>query len=595
MSGRGRSGEPRRGAHRRLGRPPLWRRNIRHRQIAQIAPPFVTTYPTPPAGIAAPETPLAAGRVLRYVYVARLAFASAIFVAALTRWLEAAEAQKLFASVSLVLAMGFTAASVVWSEVWERPLTRTFRYLQVLFDLVLVSAIVASTGGPSSPFAAVYVLVIAVAALWLPVGGSLLVAGLGCALYVFVTFAILETRLEGAVLFQSAVFASVAIGSAFVSERLRRAGAGSEKLAEELVQVRLQAADVLRALDSGVLTVDGAGRLLYANPAASRLLDMPLDMRLGRPVQDLLATRAPALAAVLVRAARDGHRAQRADAEVATDARTFAIGVTTTAVGEPEARTATAIFADIADQRRLEQLRLSAQRLEAVAELSASLAHEIRNPLAAIRSAVEQLAARARANDDEQALAALVMRESDRLSRLLSEFLDFARVREARMAPVDIAGLLRHVADVIRQHPDRHEHTTILAPPASATCQVNGDEDLLVRAVLNLALNAVQAMPEGGTLTLRYVVPPDPMPPEAATLASAAVAIVVEDTGPGLAQEVRERIFQPFITTKIGGHGLGLPVAHRAVEAHRGVIAVESGPTGTRFTLCLPRSPQLAA
>lgn len=539
--------------------------------------------------------PLAAGRVLRYVYVARLAFASAIFVAAITRWLEAAEAQKLFASVSLVLAMGFTSASVVWSEVWERPLTLSFRYGQVLFDLMLVSVIVASTGGPNSPFAAVYVLVIAVAALWLPVGGSLLVAGLGCALYVFVTFAILETRLEAAVLFQSAVFGTVAIGSAFVAERLRRAGAGSEKLAEELVQVRLQAADVLRALDSGVLTVDSAGRLLYANPAASRLLDMSLDSRLGRPVQELLAQRAPALAAALVRTARDGHRAQRADAEVDTTARRFAIGVTTTAVGEPEARTATAIFADIGDQRRLEQLRLTAQRLEAVAELSASLAHEIRNPLAAIRSAVEQLAARARGDDDEQALAALVMRESDRLTRLLSEFLDFARVREARLAPVDIAGLLRHVGDVMRQHPDRHEQTVIETPAAGEVYLVNGDEDLLVRAVLNLALNATQAMPDGGTLTLRYVVPPHPLPREAAALPDQAVAIIVEDTGPGLAQEVRERIFQPFITTKVGGHGLGLPVAHRAVEAHRGVIAVDSGPSGTRFTLCLPHSTPRAA
>jgi two-component system sensor histidine kinase PilS (NtrC family) len=187
------------------------------------------------------------------------------------------------------------------------------------------------------------------------------------------------------------------------------------------------------------------------------------------------------------------------------------------------------------------------------------------------------------------------MRESDRLSRLLSEFLDFARVREARMAPVDIAGLLRHVGDVIRQHPDRHDATVIHAPPATATCRVDGDEDLLVRAVLNLALNAVQAMPTGGTLTLRYTVPPEPLPPEAAGLGRDVVAIVVEDTGPGLAPEVRDRIFQPFITTKAGGHGLGLPVAHRAVEAHRGLIAVDSSPTGTRFTLCLPRRTLHAA
>lgn len=581
------------GAAAEVGRPP-WRRNIRRRQIAPLP---VSTAFTPAAGLPVAGTaPLEPGRVLRYVYVARLAFAVAIFVAALVRWLDAPGTQTLFASVSLVAAMGFTAASVVWSEIWERPLTRTFRYGQVLFDLALVSAIVTATGGASSPFAAVYVLVIALAALWLPLGGSLLVAGLGCALYVFITFVLLETRLEGAVLLQSGVFGVVAIGSAFVADRLRRAGQGTERLAEELVQVRLQAADVLRALDSGVITVDVEGRLLYANPAASRLLDLPLEARVGRPVLDALRDRAPGLVAALTRTALEGHRAQRADAQVRTPARVFSIGVTTTAVGDaPDARNATAIFADISDQRRIEQLRLAAQRLEAVAELSASLAHEIRNPLAAIRSAVEQLAVRAPADADERALSALVLRESDRLSRLLSEFLDFARVREARLAPVDVAGLLRHVADLARQHPDRGDAVTITAPGPDVACVADIDEDLLVRALLNLALNAIQAMGPEGALTLALSTDPARLPREAAALGTDVVMLTVRDTGPGLAPEVRERIFQPFITTKAGGHGLGLPVTHRAIEAHRGVIGVETGPGGTSFTLCLPRHARAAA
>lgn len=561
----------------------------------------MTTAYTPAAGLPVAGTaPLDAGRVLRYVYVARLAFAVAIFVAALVRWLDAPGTQTLFASVSLVTAMAFTAMSVVWSEVWERPLSRTFRYGQVLFDLALVSTIVTATGGPSSPFVAVYVLVIALAALWLPLGGSLLVAGLGCALYVLITFVLLETRLEGAVLLQSAVFGAVAIGSAYVADRLRRAGQGTERLAEELVLVRLQAEDVLRALESGVVTVDGAGRLLYANPAASRLLDLPLAGRVGRPVLRAVRERAPALAAALERTVRDGHRAQRADATVRTDARTFPIGVTTTDVtfsgpqGPEEGRSVTAIFADISDHRRIEQLRLSAQRLEAVAELSASLAHEIRNPLAAIRSAVEQLAARRREDEDERALAALVLRESDRLSRLLGEFLDFARVREALLAPVDVAALLRHVAEVVRRHPDRSTGVAIEVPGPEVTCPMDADEDLLVRAVFNLALNAVQAMPTGGTLTLAVSADQPRLPRGAEHLAGNVVVLAVRDTGPGLAPEVRGHLFQPFITTRAGGHGLGLPVAHRAVEAHGGVIDVETGPDGTCVTICLPRRARAA-
>lgn len=552
----------------------------------------VAPSPTPPAGSPlAVFVPLDPARVVRYVYVGRLTIALAIFAAAVARWLDATVTQTLFASVSLVAAMGFTAASVVWTEIWERPLTRPFRYAQTLFDLVLVSAIVLATGGASSPFVAVYVLVIAVASLWLPVGSSLLVATLGCALYAFVTFVMLETRVGGTVLLQSAVFGAVAIGAATVAERLRGAGAGSERLAEELVLVRLQAADVLGALESGVITVDGGGRLLYANAAAGRLLGMPMDGREGRPILDAIERRAPALAEALARTAREGRGVPRTETDIAVQGRTFPLAVTTTVVGSESAdRSATAIFADVSDQRRVAELRTSAQRLEAVAELSASLAHEIRNPLAAIRSAVEQLASRAPADTDERALASLIVREADRLSRLLGEFLDFARVRPAIPAPIDGVALLRDTAAVIRSHPDCGPATRVEPPPADDTCPFEGDADLLMRALVNLALNAAQAMPEGGRLWLEADPSPAALPAEAAALGVPVVALRVRDTGPGLADEVRARIFQPFITTRPGGHGLGLPVAFRAVEAHRGVILVDSGPTGTTFSLYLPRA-----
>lgn len=532
-------------------------------------------------------------RMLRAVYVARVAFAFAIFLAAVTRWLEAALTQTLFSSVSLVVAMGFTAASVAWSEGFGRPPSRGFRTAQTLFDHALVTIIVAVTGGPSSPFAAVYVLVIAVGALWLPVFTSLLAAGLASTLYLWLTLALLESGSSGAVLLQAGVFLLVAAVSALVAERLRQAGAGSERLAEELVLLRLQAADVLRTLDSGVVTVDGSARLLYANPAASRLLGVELDGREGRPVDALFGDIAPELAAVLRSSAAEGSRVERLDGTIRRRVSPVAIGIRTTVVGDaPGTRSATAVFADVSELRRNELLRLAAQRLEAVADLSASLAHEIRNPLAAIRSAVEQLAARPAMDEDGRVLGALIVRESDRLSGLLGEFLDFARVREPRLAPMDLAGLLRHIARVVAAHPDCAPGTVVAVEGADVPCAIDADEDLLTRAILNLALNGVQAMPGGGQLTLVLDTAPDPVPSAAAALGRDVAVVTVRDTGPGLHPDVIARIFQPFVSRRPGGHGLGLPVAHRAVQAHGGVLTVDTGPGGTAFQLCLPRHPR---
>src|SRR2546421_3200132 len=183
----------------------------------------------------------------------------------------------------------------------------------------------------------------------------------------------------------------------------------------------------------------------------------------------------------------------RVEATVRRPDRTFPIGVTTTTLdvepaGEPRV---TAIFTDISDSKRLEELHLRAERLEAVAELSASLAHEIKNPLASIRSSVEQLGRAKRANADEKFLTSLVVRESDRLSRLLSEFLDFSRVRATECRPLDLHTVAGAAIRLVREHPDCPEGAVIGL--AGGATPLEGDEDLLHRVVSNLVLNAVQA------------------------------------------------------------------------------------------------------
>ena len=530
-------------------------------------------------------------KIVRWVYVGRLTLAFAIFLAAVLAWLRASSTNTLIASLAFAGAMVFTVLSAIWSEIWARPLGRTFLTLQSVVDLLLVTAVVHVTGGPTSTFAGIYVLVIAVAALLLPVGGGFLIAVLGNVLYAADSLGQVETLGDRALWLQLFVFAVVAVGSALIAERLRRAGSGSERLAAELVQVRLQAEDILRAIESGIITVDREGHLLYANVAAGRLLGLDTDPYIGRAVIGALAERAPALASALEHTARQRERVLRAEGTIIVAGLAHPVGVTTTFAGGDDPSTqfsATAIFQDISDQKRMEQLQVRAQRLEAVTALGASLAHEIKNPLAIIRSAVEQLARRSAADADERTLAGLITRETDRVSRILSEFLDFTRVRAARFARIDATALGRNAAELAAAHPERAEGVCVVVRAGDDPIWLDGDEDLLHRAVFNLSLNAVQASPPHGEVRVDVVLADDATLPSGLPQRGPHVRIAVTDSGSGLPASVRERLFEPFQTTRASGTGLGLPMVHRAVESHRGLVLVDTGESGTCFTLYLP-------
>ena len=360
-------------------------------------------------------------------------------------------------------------------------------------------------------------------------------------------------------------------------------------LAIELRRVRLEADDILRNIRSGVLTVDGFGRLAFINPTAERLLDLDGEALIGRPVLDELKTRSSELWAAAVAGIRNGRKISRGEGVVVQGGgRIFPIGLSTTTFRQEaqEAPSVTAIFTDISDLKEVQELHMRAERLEAVAELSASLAHEIRNPLASIRSSVEQLARSKHADDDERFLAGLIVRESDRLSRLLSEFLDFARVRATHFVPLDLHSLVVSVVRLIRAHPECRPDAVITVEGGHTLLE--GDEDLLHRVVANLVLNAVQAA--RGPIRITVSVAPAQFSeiPHGTNLEH-AVRLQVRDNGPGIPEEVRERLFQPFVSGRSGGSGLGLAIVQRAVEAHRGLVLVESAAgSGTTFTIFLP-------
>src|SRR5690606_27647725 len=279
--------------------------------------------------------------------------------------------------------------------------------------------------------AALYVALVTIYALLLPVGRGLIAVAFAVVCYVVIVLQSSLTPPGVEFWTQLGVIAFVGGMIAVLGNRLATAAREQRALADALAQARLEADEILATIQSGVITVDGEGRLAYINPRARRVVGGD-GFVTGEPVMETLRARSRDLHEALQRGISHGTRMQRGEAQVRrADGSLFPVGVSTTTFYRPGGGppSVTAIFTDISDLKRLQEFRLRAERLEAVASLSASLAHEIRNPLAAIRSAVEQLAVGVAEDDDDKVLADLVMRESERLNRLLSEFLDFSRVR----------------------------------------------------------------------------------------------------------------------------------------------------------------------
>jgi two-component system, NtrC family, sensor histidine kinase PilS len=529
-------------------------------------------------------------QMLSWAYLGRMSLGGAVFVAAAWVWRAATPGTTFAATIIFVACLVFTGASVVYTHMAGRQPSRRYLYLQVLFDVSLVASVVHITGGKDSAFSPLYVLAIFSAAVLLPITGGVLVGILASLLYLADVVWSAE-HLDIGVVLQVALFATLALVTGYLGDRLRRTGATLGEVETELRLLRLDTDDILASIATGILTVNGDGRLVYINPTASELLGLPAQEWLGYPILDVLDRQAPGMGALLGGALVERRIVQRFESPGAIEG--TVLGITTALMDrpEPERPSVTAIFQDITEGKRMEVLRRRAERLEAVAELSASLAHEIRNPLASIRSATEQLSQDGVEVADRTVLRDLVVRESERLSRLLTEFIDFARVQLRSTRRVALARLLRNAVDVVRTNPEASGRTIVLdGVGEDEPLAVNGDEDLLHRAVLNLVLNAAQWAGPGGRVrvSMEEVAAEDapaPIPGET------AVCIRVADSGPGIPDEDREHVFDPFFTLRPGGTGLGLPLVHRAAEAHGGIVVLEDRAAegwGASFALYLP-------
>ncbi|MEX1365571.1 MAG: ATP-binding protein [Nannocystaceae bacterium] len=226
--------------------------------------------------------------------------------------------------------------------------------------------------------------------------------------------------------------------------------------------------------------------------------------------------------------------------------------------------------------------RKERERLAALGEMAAGLAHEIRNPLGAMKGAAQVLRPNAAMDEQTQEFLDIILEEVERLNRVVSQFLTYSRPFKGEMAPVDLSEVIAATMRLMSEA--QRERITVAAPPDDLP-QVRGDADALRQVVLNLVLNALDAIGEAdeGAISISLG------KRRRGLLRDDAVALHVCDNGPGLSQQTMTNLFVPFHTTKSGGTGLGLPISQRIVQKHHGAIEVgRSGDDGARFTVLLP-------
>lgn len=464
---------------------------------------------------------------------------------------------------------------------------------QFLIDIAITTVLVHVTGGGDSVFTFFYPLTILNASIVLYRRGALLAAvgssisyGLLIDLSYFGfirPFAPLALG-DGEMSTQEALYRVVGhvvgflmtgVLASYLADLLRRTG---QELAEASIDLReLQALtkNIVENIGSGLLTIDGEGRITSFNRSAQEITGRPLGAVFGLPIGQVF----PAVARRIARGTPDETR-RLEEAYVTANGQVLALGFSYSPLRNDEGREigTIVIFQDLSALRDMEMRLKREERLAAVGRLAAGIAHEIRNPLGAISGSIEMLRSSAAPSTDDARLMEIILRETDRLDGLIGEFLDYVKPLRRNPSDVDLHSVLEETAEAIGAT-ELGRDVTFVLPPEGSVGTVRGDRDHLKQVVWNLFLNAAQAMGGKGTVAARV----DPRSEDPLVLEFA-------DDGPGIPAESMSRMFEPFFTTKERGTGLGLAMVHKIVEAHHGHIEVVSGPgEGARFRVTLPR------
>ncbi len=515
-------------------------------------------------------------------------------------------------SVTLALAFLFSAIySVLLRWEWNLSLIAS---IQVIGDLVFVGGIIYSTGGIESPLSFLYSLVVVATSVMLPRTAIYLVASAASISFGLIIdleyFGILHPVYlfpkstvphEGGYVFyivfvNIASFYSVAFLSSLLSHRLRLI---KEELALTNISLeKLQAfhRNVVQNMGNGLVTTDLNGIITSMNPASERITGVNQTDIVGHSIYSLLPmsplkTLFDEIPFTALPDYIEGTYTRKDGTHAFIRIRMSRLE------GNPQSRQPQGfifVFEDLTEIKRMEEKMSKAERLATVGRFSAGMAHEIRNPLASLSGSIEVLNTGLNLSGDDKRLMDIVIKETGRLNRIVSDFLHFANPRDNRNSIVDISQLIKDAILLMKNSSEYHSSISIDFQDHAQHLVLNCDEQQIQQLVWNLCINGIQSMSSGGTLVIE-IEAIDGYKFEGYYSDHKGILLKVKDTGCGIPEEKRKHIFDPFYTTKEEGVGLGLARVFQIVERHDGYISLISEPgVGTQFIVYLPQKEALA-
>lgn len=463
---------------------------------------------------------------------------------------------------------------------------------QFILDALLITWLVWRTGDLTSPYITLYIVLISVSSLYLRPRTTLVMAGICTALFTLVSVLTALSLIESwgtpqsiprwvqIVSFHVVAFMVVGLLAARLSDR-RFSGEELLQATRSLANLRAIHERIIESIRSGLITTDLDGNIYTFNSAAAEITGYRAEEMVGRSVFSLFGDIKQAID-ISIAAVSEGEQQPRFETDLVTPdgfAVRIGYGISQLFSEENQASGLIITFQDLTEIRSMEESVRRKDRLAAVGRVGAGLAHEIRNPLGAMRGAIQVLESNMPPDSIQADLMGIILRESDRLNSIITNFLSYAKPRVGSLVETDACEAIRDTIKLLRHSPDiQPTHILEESLPASPAF-ILADAAQLKQVFWNLARNAVNAMPDGGTLKISI----ESMP-------NSRLRIVFEDTGHGMSPEQVEQLFEPFAKSTSGGTGLGLSIVYQIIRDHNGTINVRSiEGEGTTITIELPR------